>query len=66
VEVSGYKPVGPTEAKAGTARNLWVPAINNHGGFGRWAYLEIRDPATAKADLRAVFATLYGNVAAAV
>ena len=66
VEVSGYKPVGPTEAKAGTARNLWVPAVNNHGGFGRWAYLEIRDPAMAKADLRAVIRTLYSRVAAAV
>jgi type III restriction enzyme len=21
-----------------------VPAINNHGGFGRWAFLEIADP----------------------
>jgi type III restriction enzyme len=30
--------------KASTARNLWVPAINNYGAFGRWAYLEVRDP----------------------
>jgi type III restriction enzyme len=21
-----------------------VPAINNHGGFGRWAFIEISDP----------------------
>ena len=26
-----------------TARTLWVPAVNNHGGFGRWAFLEIED-----------------------
>jgi hypothetical protein len=25
-------------------RNLWVPAINNHGGFERWAFIEITDP----------------------
>ena len=31
-------------AKVATARNLWVPAVNNHGGFGRWAFLEITDP----------------------
>ena len=31
-------------AKVETARNLWVPAVNNHGGFGRWAFLEITDP----------------------
>ena len=31
------------EAKTATARTLWVPAVNNHGGFGRWAFLEITD-----------------------
>lgn len=30
--------------KVSTARNLWVPAVNNHGGFGRWEFLEILDP----------------------
>jgi len=30
--------------KVATARTLWVPAINNHGGFGRWAFLEIDYP----------------------
>jgi type III restriction enzyme len=32
------------EAKVATARTLWVPAVNNHGGFGCWAFLEITDP----------------------
>ena len=32
------------EAKVATARDLWVPAVNNHGGFGRWAYIEITRP----------------------
>jgi type III restriction enzyme len=31
-------------AKVETTETLWVPAINNHGGFGRWAFLEIKDP----------------------
>jgi type III restriction enzyme len=31
-------------AKVGTARTLWVPAVNNHGAFGRWAFIEIDDP----------------------
>ena len=30
--------------KADTARTLWIPAVNNHGGMGRWMYLEITDP----------------------
>jgi len=32
------------EAKTATARTLWMPAVNNHGGFGRWAFAEITDP----------------------
>jgi len=42
IEVTGKK----DEAKAvkvETARNLWVPAINNYGKFGQWAFLEIQD-----------------------
>jgi type III restriction enzyme len=35
-------------AKVAAARNLWVPAIQNHGGFGRWEFLEIKDPWNAK------------------
>jgi type III restriction enzyme len=35
-------------AKVATARTLWVPAINNHGGFGRWAFVEVADPWDAK------------------
>jgi len=32
------------EAKTATVRTLWAPAVNKHGGFGRWAFLEITDP----------------------
>lgn len=40
-------------AKVEAARNLWIPAINNHGGFGRWKFLEIVDPWDAKETIRA-------------
>ena len=39
-------------AKVETARNLWIPAVNNHSGFGRWAFLEIVDPWDAKNTIR--------------
>jgi len=39
-------------AKVSTAKTLWVPAINNHGGFGRWAFVEITDPWNAKNIIR--------------
>jgi type III restriction enzyme len=41
------------EAKVSTAKALWVPAVNNHGGFGRWDFLEIADPWDAKKLIRA-------------
>jgi type III restriction enzyme len=39
-------------AKVATARTLWVPAVNNHGGFGRWAFIEIDDPWNAQNAIR--------------
>ena len=40
------------EAKVATARTLWVPAVNNNGDYGRWAFLEIRDPWNAMNAIR--------------
>lgn len=51
LEVSG-KARKDKAAKVETARNLWILAINNHGGFGRWAFLEIVDPWDAKNTIR--------------
>jgi len=52
IEVTGERKKDKA-AKVSTARNLWVPAVNNHGGFGRWAFLEISDPWDAKNTIRA-------------
>ena len=43
LEVTGEKKKDKA-AKVATARSLWVPAVNGHGGFGRWAFLEVADP----------------------
>ena len=47
VEVTGARDKEKA-AKVAAARNLWIPAVNNHGGFGRWAFVEIADPWDAK------------------
>ena len=47
IEVTGEKKKDK-EMKVATAKTLWVPAVNNHGGFGRWAFVEIDDPWDAK------------------
>ena len=51
LEVSGEKR-SDKDAKVATARNFWVPAVNNHGGLGRWAFIEITDPEDAKNTIR--------------
>jgi len=53
VEVTGAARADK-ETKVSTARSLWVPAVNNHGGLGRWAFLEVRDPWQAARDIGSV------------
>lgn len=38
--------------KIETARNQWVPAVNQHGGLGRWAFINITDPWDAENTIR--------------
>ena len=51
LEVSGEKRKDKA-AKVETAKTLWIPAVNNHGGFGKWAFIEISDPWEAKNVIR--------------
>lgn len=51
VEVSG-EAKKEKQQKVETARTLWVPAANNHGGLGRWQFIEISDPWDAKNTIR--------------
>lgn len=51
IEVTGEQKKDKA-AKVSTARTLWVPAVNNRGDFGRWAFLEISDPWDAKNTIR--------------
>lgn len=55
VEVSGQKDGKQgrlKQAKVTTARTLWVPAVNNAGTWGRWAFIEITDPWDAQNTIR--------------
>jgi type III restriction enzyme len=52
IEVSGEQRKDKA-AKVATARTLWVPAVNNHGGLGRWDFIEIADPWDAQNTIRA-------------
>ncbi len=59
VEVSGEKKKDKA-AKTATARTLWLPAVNAHGGFGRWAFVEVTDPWDAQRTIRAAVAVIVG------
>ena len=45
-------------AKVATAQTYWIPAVNNHGGLGRWSFLEVSDPWDAANLIRAHVASL--------
>jgi type III restriction enzyme len=63
VEVSGgQKSPGPTRVKASTARDRWCTAVNNHGGFGRWGYIEITDMPTVRDRLTGAFEAMYADL----
>jgi len=51
IEVTGEKKKDKA-AKVDTARTLWVPAVNNHGAFGRWDFIEIDDPWDAESQIQ--------------
>lgn len=62
VEVSGsQKSPGPTIAKATTARDSWCASVNNHGGFGRWGYIEMTNPIDFKGRLAEAIQLLYDD-----
>ena len=49
------------EAKFRTARDQWCPAVNNHGGFGRWGYAEVTDMTHAGGAVNDAIASLYAD-----
>lgn len=63
IEVSGtFKDQQARAAKAATAEHRWCPAVNNHGGFGRWGFVEIENMTYAGSKLQAAIDRLHMNV----
>ena len=67
VEVSGgakrHHSPGSVKEKAATAEHLWVPAVNRHGGWGRWAFVEVGDATSARPLIQAAVASLASSEA---
>ena len=49
VEIKGERKED-AKAKKDTMDTYWVPGVNNHGGFGRWAFAELTDFYDMKSD----------------
>lgn len=54
LEVSG-EAKKEKQAKVAAAADLWVPAVSNWGGLGRWAFLEVTHMENAADLIRATF-----------
>ncbi len=70
VEVSGgakrHHSPGSVQEKADTTEHLWIPAVNRHGDWGTWSFIEIRDPSSARRILKqAVAGATSGELARA-
>ena len=50
VEVKGYRGEDAKDKKA-AMETCWVPGVNRLGGYGRWAFAELRDVYTMQEDL---------------
>ena len=61
LEVTGKKDDKKT-IKVKTAREYWIPAINNNGRFGQWALLEVQDIHETQNLIRAGIANGFTNI----
>jgi type III restriction enzyme len=52
VEIKGYRREDAKEKKA-TMETYWVPGVNNHGQYGRWAFAEFTEVYQIEADFEA-------------
>lgn len=60
IEVSGtMKDKDKRIAKAETTETKWWPAVNRHGGFGRWGFTEIADMTHAESNLNNAIDRMY-------
>ena len=61
VEIKGYRGEDAKDKKL-TMESRWVPAVNNLGAFGRWAFAEFRDVFSMGSDLESVIENRFNHV----
>jgi len=61
VEIKGYRRED-AKVKKSTMETYWVPGVNNHGQYGRWAFAEFTDVYQIEADFEARVETEFNNM----
>ena len=64
VEIKGFRG-NDAQLKAETMRKLWVPGVNNLGGYGRWAFAEFTEVYAIQSAFADLIATLAAPAAVA-
>jgi type III restriction enzyme len=65
VEIKGFRGEDAKE-KANTIRNYWVPGVNNHAKFGRWAFAEFQSVFEIEKDFNELVRSFAGAKGKAV
>ena len=61
VEIKGYRREDAKEKKA-TMDTYWVPGVNNHGRYGRWAFAEFTDVYEMQSDFEAKVEAAFNHM----
>ena len=61
VEIKGYR-TEDAKIKKTTMDTYWVPGVNNHGTYGRWAFAEFCDVYEIQADFEAKVAEYFNSM----
>jgi type III restriction enzyme len=65
IEIKGYRREDAKEKKA-TMDTYWVPGVNNHGQYGRWAFAEFTEVYQIEADFEAKVEAEFNKMIASV
>ena len=61
VEIKGYRGEDAKEKKS-TMENYWIPGVNNHKQFGRWAFAELTEVFKIESDFEAKVESAFNDM----
>jgi type III restriction enzyme len=61
VEIKGYRREDAKEKKS-AMETYWIPGVNNHGQYGRWAFAEFTEVYQIESDFEAKVEAEFGKM----